>query len=421
MAMNQSNQPPFNIMVFPNGPVCNVDCDYCYYLDKKDKLYPDTNNFQMSEELLEEYIKQYIDAQPGPRVTFGWQGGEPTLRGLDFFKKAIELIEKYLPENWEYDNSLQTNGLLIDDEWAQFLSDNNFLVGVSIDGTARLHDTYRKDKKGQPTHARVMEGMKTLQKHKVDYNILCVVNDVNAQHPVEAYNFFKKQGAEHVQFIPIVEQLGEGKVSSRSVSPRDYGKFLIGVFDEWVVNDLGNIFVQIFEQCVSAWAGQGTSLCVFNETCGLAAVMEHNGDVYACDHFVFPEYKLGNIKRDHLSNLVYSEKQRQFGNSKRDDLSQKCRNCDYLFICHGGCIKNRTVETDAGDKINYLCDGYYQFFSYIDPYMQEIADRIKKRQSPTIIRKHMKELHDSIWDVSRNDPCPCGSGKKYKKCCIDRK
>ncbi len=409
-------------MAFPSGPLCNIECEYCYYLDKT-KLYPDTDtdNFMMSEILLKEYIKQYIEAQPGPVVNFGWQGGEPTLRKLDFFKKAISFIERYLPEDWDYENSFQTNGILIDKKWAKFLSKNNFLVGLSMDGPAYVHDKYRKDKKGQSTHKRVIEGLKLLKKYNVEYNILCVVNNVNAQYPVEVYNHFKNLGAEHVQFIPIVEQ-EDGNISHRSVSSGQYGKFLISIFDEWLYNDLGEVFVQIFEQCVAAWAGQQPGLCIFNETCGRAAIMEHNGDVYSCDHFVLPEYKLGNIKQTHISNLVNSPQQQQFGNDKRDKLPEQCLNCDYLFMCHGGCPKNRVEEVEEGKKLNYLCEGYKRFYDYIDPYLDEIVANLRQHQSPPVIKRKMQKTHNRRWNnIGRNDKCLCGSGKKFKKCCYDRK
>lgn len=417
---------PFNVMTFPNGPICNLDCEYCYYLDKT-KYYPGNNSFRMSEDLLEEFTKQYINAQPGPYVNFGWQGGEPTLRGLDFFKKAVELQQKYLPEDWQCENSFQTNATILDDEWCKFLSENNFLVGVSIDGPAWIHDHYRKDNKGNPTHAEVVRGIKLMQKHGVEYNILCVINDLNSQHSVEVYDFFKEIGAEHIQFIPIVEPVckdsDEYKIAGkRSVRSEEYGRFLIGVFDEWVKKDLGKIFIQIFEQAVTAWAGYPPSLCVFSETCGNAPVMEHNGDFYSCDHFVFPENKLGNIEETQLVDMVLSKKQQEFGNNKRDGLPQSCLDCEVYFICHGGCPKNRIIKDSNGEEgRNYLCAGYKQFFRYIEPYMEEIANRIKKRQAPNFIRKEMVKIQDNIWDVGRNDPCPCGSGKKYKKCCRSRK
>jgi len=412
---------PFNLMVFPNGPLCNLNCEYCYYLDKI-HLYPDTKDFRMEEALLEEFTKQYVEAQPGPAITFGWQGGEPTLRGLDFFRKAVRLQKEYVPDEWQCHNSFQTNGVLLDDEWCEFLKENDFLVGISVDGPASLHDVYRKDKKGRPSHERVMRGLHLLQQHGVEFNVLCVVNDVNARRPLDVYRFFKDEGVQHVQFIPIVEHLGGGKVSTRSVSPADYGQFLITVFDEWVCNDLGDIFIQTFEECVAAWMGLRNNLCVFSETCGLAVVMEHNGDVYSCDHFVFPEYLLGNIKETHLLDLVSSRQQQEFGLSKRDFLPEVCRRCEFRFICSGGCLRERIVETPEGRKLNYLCAGYKQFFGYVDRYMKEIAKGINNRQSPLAIRQRTKALHDSIWNhVARNDPCPCGSGKKYKKCCMARK
>ncbi|MFW5976464.1 MAG: anaerobic sulfatase maturase [Bacillota bacterium] len=418
--MVQTDKSPFNVMAFPSGPICNLDCDYCYYLEKTD-LYPESDKFQMSEELLEEYIKQYIESQPGPRISFGWQGGEPTLRGLDFFKKSVDLIKRYIPDDWEYEISFQTNGILLDDDWAEFMAENDVLVGLSLDGPAELHDVYRTDKNGLKSHKKVIKGLDYLIQYGVKYNILCVVNDINSKYPGKVYDFFKKRGAQHIQFIPLVEQLENGKISSRSVFSEEYGRFLIGVFDKWLFDGYGDIYIQIFEQCVSAWAGYGTSLCVFNETCGRAPVLEHNGDLYACDHFVLPEYKLGNIMNKSLSELMNSSKQIEFGDDKRDTLSKKCRNCDYLFICHGGCPKNRVKSIDD-TKINYLCEGYKRFFEYIDPYMQEIVKRINKRQSPKMVNKHLRKIHDSIWKkTGRNDPCPCGSGKKFKKCCIDRK
>jgi uncharacterized protein len=412
---------PFNIMVFPVGPICNLACKYCYYLNKT-SLYPETKDFRMSEELLEEFIKQYIDAQPGPIINFGWQGGEPTLRGIDFFRKAVELEKKYLPEGWQFINSFQTNGVLLNPEWCDFLRENNFLVGISIDGPADLHDAYRVDQEGKPSHERVLNGLHLLQEHHVEYNILCVVNDVNVSKPLEVYNFFKQEGVKFIQFIPLVEHLGQGKVSSRSINGEEYGQFLTAIFDEWIINDLGDIFVQIFEEAVAAWAGYGAGLCVFSETCGLAPVMEHNGDLYSCDHFVFPEYKLGNIWETPIKELVNSPQQREFGLSKRDALPEVCKKCDVRFICNGGCLRNRIATTEDGEPgLNYLCTGYKQFFSYIDKYMKELIPLLKRRTAPSLIRKKMKTLHDVIWDVDRNDYCPCGSGKKYKKCCMERK
>lgn len=406
----------FNVMAFPVGPVCNLDCEYCYYLEKTE-LYPQTNNFKMTEEILEEYIKQYINSQPGPVVNFGWQGGEPTLRGLDFFEKAISLQKKYAPSGWKIENFIQTNGVLIDDQWAKFFKKNNFLVGVSLDGPAELHNKYRKDKKGKKTHHKVLAGIKKLKEYGVTYNILSVVNNLNSKQPEAVYSFFREIGADFIQFIPIVEQSQKGEIGARSVAPKEYGKFLIGVFNEWL-NDLGDIYVQIFEEAVAAWAGYGASLCVFNEKCGKAAVIEHNGDLYSCDHFVDPEYKLANIKNKDISKMMNSKQQRQFGEAKKEKLNKKCLKCDYLFFCNGGCPKNRILDTGDDYKLNYLCEGYKLFFAYIDPFMKKLAKMVKKKKSSLAMKKEMQRMYKEKWNVGRNDPCPCGSAKKFKKCCL---
>lgn len=408
---------PFNVMAFPTGPICNLDCAYCYYLNKT-TLYPGNKNFMMDEELLAEYIKQYLAAHPGPRVTFGWQGGEPTLRGLDFFRKAVELQEKYKPEGWAIYNSLQTNGVMLDDEWCAFLKEHNFLVGISMDGPAWIHDYYRQDRGGQPTHQRVLRGVKLLQKYKVEYNILCVVNDLNSQHPLEVYRFFREIGANFIQFIPIVEKLPDGSVSSRTVSGSAFGRFLISVFNEWATRDLGEIFVQTFEEAARVWSGLPAALCVFGETCGRAVVMEHNGDLYACDHFVLPEYKLGNITESTIDDMMNLEKQREFGLSKRESLPAVCQECDVRFMCNGGCLRNRIVETENGRRLNYLCEGYQLFFHYIDPYLKLILKELNEGRHPAKVRESVQVMYKERWSVKRNDPCPCGSGLKYKKCCL---
>ena len=378
-------------MAFPSGPACNLDCEYCYYL-KKTELYPASKNFQMNEETLEKYIKQYIKSQPGPRVNFGWQGGEPSLRGLNFFKKAVELQKKYAPEGWKIENSLQTNAVLIDERWAKFLKENNFLVGVSLDGPAELHNRYRKDKNNKGTHQQVLSGIEKLKKYDVEYNILAAVNDVNSQKPVEVYQFFKSIGADFIQFIPIVEQEGNS-ITSHSVNPEEYGKFLISIFNEWI-NDLGDIYVQIFEEAVSAWSGFGANLCVFAEECGNAPVLEHNGDLYSCDHFVDSEHKLGNINKRSILEMMNSDQQQKFGRAKKENLHKKCFECDYLFICNGGCPKNRIVDTGNRYKINYLCKGYKLFFSYIEPFMEKLALMVKQRKSPHFMRKEMQRIYN---------------------------
>jgi len=381
-----NNKIPLNIMAFPAGPICNLHCKYCYYYNKTG-LYPEVNNFQMSEEVLEEYIKQYIELQPDPYIAFGWQGGEPTLRGLPFFKKAVSLQKKYLPTDWQCQNSFQTNGTLLTKEWCKFFKENNFLIGISIDGPRELHDSYRTDKEGNPSFNSVMKGLNLLKTFDIDYNILCTVNNINAKYPLKVYHFFKEQKINFIQFIPIVECINE-KISIQSVDSRSFSRFLITIFDKWILNDYGEIFIQIFEECVSAWLGFGTTLCTFKKTCGAAPVMEYNGDLYTCDHFVFPEYKLGNILETSIIELANSPILYEFGHSKLTDLPNICLQCKYCFICNGGCLRTRTVDTGNGKKINYLCSGYYQFFNYIDLYMRNIAKNMKLKKPHCLLRKN---------------------------------
>ncbi len=373
----------------------------------------------MEEALLEEYTRQYLAAHPGPHVSFGWQGGEPTLRGLAFFRRAVELQEKYKPAGWTISNAFQTNGILLDDEWCAFLKKHNFLVGISIDGPPSLHDHFRKDRGGQATHHRVMRAIELLQKHNVDYNVLCVVNAVNSQHPLDVYGFFREIGAQFIQFIPMVETHPDGGVSRRSVSGRAFGKFLIAIFNAWAAHDLGDVYVQIFEEAARVLAGLPASVCVFSETCGRAPVLEHNGDLYACDHFVLPEFKLGNIQETTLAEMLSLEKQKGFGLSKRDDLPEVCRACDVRLVCNGGCLRNRIVPTADGRKLNYLCDGYQLVFRYVRPYLTQILQELRRGTPPVTIRAAIGNLLKRQWSVRRNDPCPCGSGLKYKKCCSD--
>jgi uncharacterized protein len=351
-------------MLKPNGPICNLNCAYCYYLSKE-RLYPD-GRFRMTDELLEEFTRQYIGAQRVPEVTFGWQGGEPLLMGVDFFRRAVELQERCHRPDMQIINTLQTNGVLLDDEWCRFFREHDFLVGLSLDGPRELHDAYRVDKGGNPTFDRVMEGIPLLKEHSVEFNILTTVHMANADHPLEVYRFLRDEvGAQFIQFIPIVErdnetgfQEGE-RVTERSVTGRRYGDFLIAVFDEWVRRDVGRVFVQIFDAALAAWVGQRPGLCIFDETCGLALVMEHNGDLYACDHFVEPRHRLGNIQETPLVEMVGSERQQQFGLAKRDTLPRYCRECEACFVCNGGCPKNRVLHAPDGEPgLNYLCEGY---------------------------------------------------------------
>ena len=376
-------QKPFHVMTKPIGAICNLDCEYCYYLEKEE-LYPETKSFRMEDSTLENYIRQYIETQSTlSEITFAWQGGEPTLMGIDFFRKAVELQDKYRRSGMTIRNSLQTNATIINDEWAIFFKENNFLIGISIDGPPKLHDHYRFDKKGDPSSADVLRGLRLFQKHEVDYNILCVVNNYNGDYPVQIYNYFKDLGAQFMQFIPIVEHFGDGsEVSPRSINPKQYGHFLCAVFDEWVKEDIGKIFIQIFDVSLEAWLGFKPSLCIFNETCGDAMAMEHNGDVYACDHYVTPEYLVGNIGETPIADIINLPFQRKFGEDKKDTLPPYCLDCEVRFVCNGGCPKNRFIDTPNGDPgLNYLCEGYKMFFNHIDAPMKLMAVALENGQT----------------------------------------
>lgn len=399
-----------SILAKPIGPLCNLNCHYCFYLDKHN-LYPEQRNFRMTDQVLASYIKQYIQLQPSPVVGFAWQGGEPTLLGIDFFRKVVNLQKRYLPASWYCENSIQTNGTLIDQAWCDFLKAENFLVGISLDGPANLHNAFRQDKQGLPTYQQVVAGLKLLQKAGIDYNVLCTVNRENVAYPEQVYQHFRELGIRFIQFIPIVEFSND----SFSVSGTAYGKFLTSVFHQWLLQDLGRISVQIFEECFSIIAGFGPKLCSFHETCGQALVIEHNGDIYTCDHFVNQENYLGNILETELQEIVSNQGLQDFAANKKM-LANHCNSCPVKFICNGGCPKNR----QAG--INHLCAGYQQFFSYALPYFQLLADLTQKRYPLDFITKEMRNLHEQRWSkVGRNDPCPCNSGKKYKKCCQDNK
>ena len=412
---------PFHLMAKPIGPVCNLDCAYCYYLHK-DGLYPRGEEFRMREEMLECYIRDYIAASPGPRVDFAWQGGEPTLMGVAFFRRVVALQQQFLPRGFTCANALQTNGTLLDEQWCDFLKEHHFLVGISMDGPPAIHDRYRQDKQGRPTHTAVLRGLRLLQEHQVEYNVLCAVSRANAAHPLEVYRYFRQLGVRWLQFIPIVERVGTDGVSERSVPPEDYGAFLASVFDEWIHHDVGRLFVQLFEECATVWAGLPASLCVLRERCGRGLVVEHNGDVYACDHFVLPEYRLGNIATIGLQAMVATPAQRAFGDAKRDTLPDSCRKCEVLFICNGGCPKDRFMTTPNGEPgLNYLCASYRRFFRYVDPYLRRMIALWRRGVSPTLIMAELcREEEARRRKTGRNDPCPCGSGRKYKHCCLGR-
>ncbi len=410
-------------MAKPNGAICNLSCKYCFYTPKKE-LYPDIG-MGMSDEVLEEYTRQYINAIHIREVTFSWQGGEPTLLGIDFFKKAVSYQEKYKKPGMQIHNTIQTNGILLDDKWCRFFRENNFLVGISIDGPKDLHDTYRRNKKGNPTFDRVMQSIRLLQEFGVEFNILATVNRTNADYPLEVYQFFKDIGAQFIQFIPIVEldnedSNGNIKVSDESVLPEQYGDFLIAIFDEWVKHDVGEVYVQIFDAALASWLDYPPSVCLFAPTCGTAMIIEHNGDLYSCDHFVDSEHLLGNIIETPMTELVSSSQQYQFGLDKKDNLPPECIQCDFKFACHGACPKHRFVKDKTGLKrLNYLCTGYKKFFTHINWPMHIMASLFKQGRAPAYIMHFLDgkiRIKDIFPDVGRNDPCICGSGLKFKKC-----
>jgi len=397
------NAPPaFHLLAKPTGATCNLDCKYCFFLSKE-MLYPGSR-FRMADDLLETYVRQLLESHRDPQVTIAWQGGEPTLMGLDFFKRAVQLVETYRKPGQTVAHTIQTNGTRIDDEMAAFFKENNFLVGLSVDGPKDLHDAYRVDKGGAGTFDRVMKGWELLVKHGVDFNILCTVHAANADHPLELYHFFRDElNAGFIQFIPIVERAapelidlanqgwherpgGErplysqhgSLVTERTVGAAQYGRFLMAIFDEWVRRDVGKIFVLNFDQALANWVGQ-PSVCIFQPTCGNALALEHNGDMYCCDHFVEPEYLLGNIKETHMLEMVASEKQRAFGQHKWNSLPKYCRDCEVLFACYGECPRNRFISTPDGEPgLNYLCAGYKLFFNHIDHPMKVMADLLRQ-------------------------------------------
>ena len=435
----------FHLLIKPTGAACNLDCKYCYYLSKE-SLYPGSD-FRMSDEVLETCIRQLLQSSPSPEVMIAWQGGEPTLMGLDFFQKSIRHVLKYRQPGQKVLYSMQTNGTLLDDRWCAFFREHDFLIGLSVDGPRELHDTYRVDKGGHGSFDRVMRGWQCLKEHRVNVNILCTVHAANVNHPLEVYRFFRDtMGAQFIQFIPIVERTtpellslanrgwreeGTGQrpfyrqqghlVTSRSVKPKQYGSFLIAIFDEWVRRDVGRVFVQLFDTSLANWLGGLPGLCEHQETCGLAPALEHNGDLYTCDHFVEPDFLLGNIQTVPMIELVRSEKQRRFGLSKRDALPTYCRQCDVHFACHGGCPRNRFVKTPDGEAgLNYLCAGYKLFFHHVDLPMRIMCNLLHQGKAPAEVMRilPLEEawLQTAFARARPDDPCPCGSGRKFKHC-----
>ncbi len=377
---------PFQVLMKPRGSICNLDCSYCYFLSKKD-LYPGSR-FHVTDTTLERFTSAYIEAQPINETVFGWQGGEPTLMGLDFFEQAVALQRQHAPPGMQVRNTLQTNGTLLDDAWCRFLRKHDFLVGISIDGPQPIHDAYRVDKGGHGTFAEVMAGLDLLKKHAVEFNVLTTVHAANEQHGLEVYRFLRDEvEARFIQFIPIVERDNAthqgSSVTDRSVTGTAYGQFLIEAFDEWVCCDVGRVFVQLFHVALAAWVGAPPGLCVFAETCGNALALEHNGDLYSCDHFVEPDHLLGNLQHHGLADMAASPTQQMFGAAKRDTLPGKCRSCEVRFVCNGGCPKNRLITTADGEPgLNYLCEGYRRFFNHIRPAMDFMAGELAARRPP---------------------------------------
>ena len=435
---------PFHVLAKPTGAICNLDCTYCFFLSKEE-LYPG-DRFRMPDDLLELYLTQLLESEPDGDVTVAWQGGEPTLMGVEFFRRVVETAERLRRPTQHLHHTIQTNGTLLTDEWATLLAEHRFLVGVSIDGPPDLHDRYRVDKHGRPSSERVLRGLELLQRHGVDVNILCTVHAGNQDHPLEVYRYFRDDlGVGFIQFIPIVERIesardaaeqavareaaeqaatsagtngmhgpdgpGSGApVTDRSVDPEAWGRFLTTVFDEWFRNDMGDVFVQLFDASLAAWCAIPSPMCIFSETCGRGLALEHNGDVYSCDHFVEPEHLLGNIRTTHLADLVSSPAQRAFGQAKADSLPQMCRACDFRFACHGECPKNRIITTPDGEAgLNYLCAGYLAFWKHVDGPMRLMARLLAAGRPAT-------DVAAVIAAAGRNDPCPCGSGRKAKLC-----
>ncbi|MEG0012317.1 MAG: anaerobic sulfatase-maturation protein [Muribaculaceae bacterium] len=389
---------PLYVMLKPVSSICNLSCEYCYYLEKNN-LYKNGDvhdKFTLSDTLLEKFIKQYIDSQTQSQIMFTWHGGEPLMRPISFYKRAIDLQKRY-SRGYHIENCIQTNGTLITDEWCKFFRENNWLVGVSIDGPQEFHDEYRRNKNGQPSFLKVMHGIDLLNKHGVEWNAMAVVNDFNADYPLDFYNFFKEIGCHYIQFTPIVERIfnyedgrhlaspqnNSWELAKFSITPEQWGSFLCAIFDEWVKKDVGEYYIQIFDSTLANWVGEEPGVCSLARSCGHAGVMEYNGDLYSCDHFVFPEYKLGNIHSSTLTEMIYSPQQLKFGADKHDTLPSQCKECKFLFACNGECPKNRfTTSTDGEKGLNYLCAGYYEFFKHITPYMNFMKEELANKRPP---------------------------------------
>ena len=395
---------PLYVMLKPAGAHCNLACKYCYYLEKNN-LYQNSHRHLMTDEMLEQFTREYIEAQTMPQVLFTWHGGEPLMRSIDFYKKALALQKKYA-HGKQIDNVIQTNGTLLTDEWCEFFAQNHWLVGISIDGPQEYHDHYRVTPAGKPSWEKVMQGISLLKKHRVEWNAMAVVNAYNAEHPLEFYHFFRDNGCQYLQFTPIVERLTEHEdgrtlasladdreipLAEASVTPQQWGNFLCTIFDDWVRHDVGKTFVEIFDCTLANWMGVLPGICAYSKECGHAGVMEHNGDVYSCDHFVFPEYKLGNIREQSLIDMLYGEKQQAFSRLKHTSLPRQCKECDMEFACHGECPKNRFEKDKYGEPgLNYLCQGYYQYYSHVAPYMDFMKRELLAQRPPANIMNVLK-------------------------------
>ena len=437
-AATSTDAPPaFHLLAKPTGAACNLDCKYCFFLSKE-MLYPGSR-FRMADDLLEIYIRQLLEAHQTPEVGVNWQGGEPTMMGLDFFRRSIELEGSYARPGQKILNTIQTNGTLLNDEWGEFLKENDFLVGISIDGPPQLHDAYRVDKGGKPTFGRVMAGLDVLKRHQVDWNVLTTVHAVNGDHGRAVYTFLRDElGASFVQFIPIVERAteetlpiagagwGHGNrgrplytqhgnlVTHRSIGPAQYGRFLIDVFDEWVRRDIGRVYVQMFDTTLANFHSAPGGLCVHAETCGTQLALEHNGDLYSCDHFVEPDHLLGNIADKHMLDLIVVPQQSKFGQDKKDTLPAYCRRCDVRFACNGGCPKDRFTTTPDGEPgLHYLCPSYQAFFRHVSEPMRAMSSLLRASRAPAEL---MNDYAAADARRGRNDPCPCGSERKWKRC-----
>ena len=414
----QEKPEPFSVMVKPVGSRCNLRCDFCYYLKTK-RNSTGMRQECMSDELLERFIRQYIEASTGPEVSFVWHGGEPTLAGLEFYRRAVRLQQRYLPDGWACWNNLQTNGVLLDDEWCSFLAEAGFDVGLSIDGTEGIHDHYRKDTDGNGSYAAAVRAVHRLKAHGIKPDLLCTVTSTTAKKPLETYRALRDLDTGWIQFIPIIRQNAEGGFTPESVGSEAYGDFLCAVFDVWVHHDLGNLDIQMFSEMARIWAGGSAGLCWMAPTCGRALIVEVDGGVYSCDHYVVEGHRIGDINKSHLGFLAGSQVQMSFGRDKQDRLPGQCRECRWLSVCNGGCPKDRHLMSQDGEPgLNYLCSGLSHFFSYARPIVDEMTRLGSRGFNSQMVRLKLNELKRSAWKgVGRNDPCPCGSGRKAKGCC----